>query len=249
MIQFWYTLFFDPIYNGLVFFIDAIPGGNVALAIIATTLIVKLLLLPLSAKAARTQAVMRDIEPKLAELKEKHADDREALARATMDAYKEAGINPFSSILLMLVQIPIVIALYFAVSRGGGVPLPGINAELLYSFVPFPDTVNMIFVGIIDIAEKSLPLAFLAGATQFVQAHISLPKPEPRKEGVVDMKADFARSMHINMRYVMPVIIGVVAYSLSASVALYFTVSNLFAIGQEFYLRRHRKNIRPLPPQ
>lgn len=236
----WHTFFFDPIYNGLVFFIDVIPGGDVGLSIIAITILVKFLLLPLSIKAAKMQKVVRELEPKMAEIKEKYKNNREDLARATMAAYKDAGINPFSGIFLMLLQIPIVIALYFSVYSGGGVALPGINTELLYSFIPSPQTVDMIFLGFVDIAQKSLPLALLAGITQFIHAHLSIPKSEPRKEGVTDMKADFARSMNMNMRYVLPVIIGVVAYTLSASIALYFTVSNLFAIGQEFLLRRHR---------
>jgi YidC/Oxa1 family membrane protein insertase len=238
----WHTFFFDPIYNGLVFFIDTIPGGDVGLAIIAITLVVKLILLPLSAKAARMQRVMREIEPKMVEIKEKHKNNREELARATMAAYKEAGINPFSGIFLMFIQIPIVIALYFSVYSGGGVSLPNINVDLLYSFIPSPETIDMIFLGVVDIAAKSLPLAFLAGLTQFIHAHFSLPKPEPRKEGVADMKADFMRSMNMNMRYVLPVIIGFVAYTLSASVALYFTVSNLFAIAQEFFLRPRKQS-------
>ena len=185
--------------------------------------------------------MVKEIEPQLKEIQERHKDNREDLARATMALYKDAGINPFSSIFLMLLQIPIIIALYFSVYSGGGVPLPGINFDLLYSFVPAPETVDMIFLGFVDIAAKSLPLAVLAGLTQFVHARMSLPALEPRKDGEApDMKSDFARSMNINMRYVLPLLIGVIAYTLSASVALYFTVSNLFAIAQEFYLRRHR---------
>lgn len=236
----WHTFFFDPIYNGLVFFIDAIPGGDVGLSIIAITVLVKFVLLPLSIKAAKMQKTMRDLDPKLKELKEKYKDDREALARATMDLYKEEGLNPFSGIFLALLQIPIIFALYFSVYSGGGHPLPNINIDLLYSFIPVPETVDMIFLGFVDIASKSLPLAFLAGFTQFIQANLSLPKPEPRKEGENSMKADFARSMNINMRYVLPAVIGFVAYTLSASVALYFTISNLMAIAQEYVVRRHR---------
>jgi YidC/Oxa1 family membrane protein insertase len=234
----WHTFFFDPIYNGLVFFIDIIPGSDVGLAIVAITILVKFVLLPLSIKASRMQKMMKEVEPKLNDIREKHKDDREALARATMEIYREAGINPFSGIFLMFLQIPIVIALYFSVARGGGVPLPGINADLLYSFIPTPETADMIFLGFVDIAAKSLPLAILAGVTQFVQAQISLPALPPKKDGPSSMKDDFARSMHLNMRYVLPVMIGFIAYTLSASVALYFTVSNLFAIAQEFFIRR-----------
>lgn len=236
----WHTLFFDPIYNGLVFFIDIIPGGDVGLAIIAITIVVKFILLPLSIKAAKLQKFSRDAEPKLREIKEKFKDDREAQAKATMDLYKEAGINPFSSIFLIFIQLPIIIALYLSVLNGGGAALPNINTELLYSFVPNPETVNMMFLGIVDITAKSLPLAILAGLVQFVHSHLSLPKMEPRKEGVVSMRDDFARSMNMNMRYVLPVIIGVFAYTLSASIAIYFTVSGLAAIAQEFIVRKHR---------
>ncbi|OGG85575.1 hypothetical protein A2392_02255 [Candidatus Kaiserbacteria bacterium RIFOXYB1_FULL_46_14] len=236
----WHTFFFDPIYNGLVFFIDAIPGGDVGLSIIAITVLVKVVLLPLSIKAAKMQKTMRELDPKLKELKEKYKDDREALARATMALYREVKLNPFSGIFLVFLQIPIIFALYFSVYSGGGQPLPNINIESLYSFIPTPETVDMIFLGIVDIASKSWPLAVLAGLTQFIHAQLSLPKPEPRKEGESDMKADFARSMNINMRYVLPAVIGFVAYTMSASVALYFTVSNLMAIAQEFVVRKHR---------
>lgn len=236
----WHNFFFDPVYNGLVFFVDVIPGGDVGLAIILTTVLVKVLLLPLSIKAAKTQVVMREIEPKLKELKEKITDKQEQ-ARAMMDIYKEAGINPFASILQLFIQIPIIIALYLSVYRGGGVPLPDINVDLLYSFVPSPETVSMLFLGMMDIAQKSLPLAALAGFTQFIHAQMSIPKPEPRKDGETDLKGDFARSMQTQMRYVMPILIFFVAYTISAAIALYFVVSNLMAIAQEFLVRKHRK--------
>lgn len=237
----WHTFFFDPVYNGLVFFIDVVPGGDVGLAIVGITIVVKLILLPLSIKAARTQKIVREIEPQLKEIKEKHKDNREELARATMAVYKEAGLNPFASIFLLFLQIPIIIALYWSVYSGGGVPLPEINVALLYSFVPTPTDITMIFIGLFDIAERSLPLALLAGITQFFHARLAMPAPEPREPGAApDFKADFARSMSLQMRYVMPVIIFVVAYTISAAIALYFVVSNLMAIGQEFLVRKHK---------
>ncbi len=237
----WHSFFFDPVYNGLVFFIDVVPGGDVGIAIILITVLVKVLLLPLSLKAARTQRLMRELEPKLKEIKEKFKDKREEQARAMMDLYKEAGLNPFASILLIFIQIPIIIALYLAVYRGGGVPLPDINVDLLYAFIPSPETVNMMFVGLIDMAGKSLPLALLAGATQFVHAQLSFPKPEPKKEGAeASFKDDFARSMQMQMRYVMPLIITVVAYTISAAIGLYFVVSNLVAIAQEVLVKKEK---------
>lgn len=235
----WHGIFFDPIYNTLIFILDHVPGGDVGVAIILLTIFIKLILLPLSLRAARTQASMRILEPELTAIKEKHKDDREKLARATMDVYKKAGINPFASIFLILIQLPIIIALYLSVYRGGGVPFPDINVDLLYSFVPTPDTINMMFLGIVDVAARSLPLALLAGITQYIHTNLSLPPVPPKKEGAEpSFKDDFARSMQLQMRYVMPVIIFFVAYTISAAIALYFLVSNLFAIAQEFVVRR-----------
>lgn len=237
----WHTLFFDPIYNTLVFFIDIIRHGDVGLAIIATVVIVKMILLPLSIKAAKTQKIMRDIEPKLKEIKATHKDDRQAQAQAMMAIYKEANLNPFASVLLVFLQIPIVIALYFAVAKGGGTPLPGINIDLLYSFVAAPQAVSMQFLGLFDIASRSIGLALAAGVTQYVFTTMSLPKLPPRDPAAPsDLKEDFMRNMQLQMRYVMPLLITFIAYTLSAAIALYFLVSNLVAIGQEFYVRKHR---------
>lgn len=238
---FWHTVFFDPVYNTLIFFIDVVPGGDVGLAIILTTILVKTILLPLSIKAAKTQKVMRELEPKLKEIKEKFKDKREEQAKAMMAAYKDGGINPFASIILVVIQIPIIISLYLSVYGTGGIKLPDINTDLLFSFVPNPDVVNMFFVGIVHIDEKSLVLAALAGITQFFHTRLAMPAPAPREEGAdPSFKEDFARSMSFQMRYMMPILIFVVAYSISAAIALYFLVSNLTQIGQEFYIRRHR---------
>ncbi len=245
----WHTFFFDPIYNTLVFFINVMPGGDVGLAIIAATVLVKTILLPLSIKAAKTQVVIREIEPKLKKLKES-ITDRQEQAQAMMALYKEAGINPFASILLMFIQIPILISLYFSVYSGGGISLPGINTELLYSFVPSPETVSMMFLGFQDIAARSLPLAFLAGLAQFGHGLLSIPKPPPRDPGKPpSLKEDFGRNMQLQMRYAMPILIFFVAYTISAAIALYFFVSALMAFGQELVVRRYRKPVQAAPAE
>lgn len=237
----WHTLFFDPVYNALVFFIDVLPGGDVGLAIIATVFLVKTILLPISIKAAKTQRIMKEIEPQLKELKETYKDDREAQAKAMMVIYREAGMNPFASILLILIQIPVVIALYFSVARGGGIPLPDINTELLYSFVAEPMQITMNFLGMIDITEKSVILALAAAVTQFAVVNVTMPKLPPKDVNAEpDMKAEFMRNMQLQMRYVMPILIGIIAYTISAAIALYFLVSNITALLQEVFVRKHR---------
>jgi YidC/Oxa1 family membrane protein insertase len=242
----WHTIFFDPIYNSLVFFIDVVRGGDVGVAIILTVILVKLILLPVSLKAARTQLLMNEMGPKMEEIKKQYKDNREEQARKTLELFQKYKVNPFSSILLLFIQIPIVIALYFAVYKGGGVPLPDINTALLYSFVPTPESVSMFFVGMMDITEKSVILAFLAGLTQFIHTKLSMPALKPRDSNAeASFKDDFNRSLQLQMRYVMPIIIFIAAYTISAAIALYFTISNLMSIGQEYVVRHKGLKIKP----
>ena len=242
----WHSFFFDPIYNSLVFCIDVVRGGDVGIAIVLTVIAVKLVLLPISLKAARTQLLMNQMEPKMTEIKEKYKDNREEQARRTLELFQANKVNPFSSILLLLIQLPIVIALYFAVSSGGGIPLPAINTDILYTFIPTPETVSMFFLGIMNITEKSLFLALLAGMTQFIHTYLSMPKLAPRDMSKAQsFKDDFNRSLQLQMRYVMPIIIIVAAYTISAAIALYFTISNLMSIGQEFVVRHKGLKIQP----
>ncbi|NCN52721.1 YidC/Oxa1 family membrane protein insertase [Candidatus Parcubacteria bacterium] len=242
----WHTIFFDPVYNILVFFIDVVPGGDIGLAIVFTTIVVKTVLLPLSMKAAHTQRAMRLIEPELKRIQEKYKDKREELAKHMMELYKKAGVNPFSSILLLFIQIPIIIALYFSVARGGGVHLPEINTAILYSFIPNPETASMLFLGAVDMAAKSFPIALIAGLSQYVLMKMSLPPLKPReKDATPNFKDDFSRSMQIQMKYGMPIIIFVIGYTISAAIALYFAVSNIFGIAQEYVVRKRHPHVLP----
>jgi YidC/Oxa1 family membrane protein insertase len=114
---------------------------------------------------------LKILEPKIKEIQTKYKEKREEQAVKMMGVYKEAKVNPFSSIFLLIIQLPIVIALYLVFARGG---LPEINSEILYSFIPFPENVNMNFLGLIDVAGKRLVLAVIAGVAQFTQSHFLL---------------------------------------------------------------------------
>lgn len=242
----WHTFFYDPIYNALILFIDVIPGGDIGLAIVATVVVVKMVLLPVSIRAAKTQKVMREIDPKLKALREEHKDDREAQAKAMMEVYRDAGLNPFASFFLILLQIPLFIALYFSVlsllnTDDAGVTSTMFDPTLLYSYIPVPEVASTMMLGFIDVAARSLPLALLAGITMYFQMKLTLPVLTPRdKDAAPDLKEDFMRNMQVQMKYVMPVLIVVIAYTFAATVALYFVVSNLTAIAQEYWVRKHR---------
>jgi YidC/Oxa1 family membrane protein insertase len=226
------TVFYVPLYNGLIFLIDIIPGASAGVAVIALTLLIKLLLFPLSYKASKFQYEMRIHEPEINRLKAAYRNDRQAQGKAILEFYREKNINPFAGILPLLIQIPIVIALYYVFYAGG---LPSVDTALLYSFVPTPD-VNMHFFGI-DIAGKSMVLAIAVGISQLLQGHLSLP-PIPQKTDTPSFGSDLARGMQFQMKYIFPLVMGFVAYAVSGAVALYFITSSLFTACQELYLRR-----------
>ena len=227
------AVIYVPLYNGLIFLMDFVPWVDVGISVIIFTFIVKLALFPISQKAVRTGLQMRTLEGELAVLKERYKNDREAHAKATMAFYKEKNINPFSSVFLALIQIPIILGLYFIFYSGG---LPEIKTELLYSFVSVPE-VDMHFLGLIDITKGSAILAILVAVSQYFQVRFSMPAMKPKVVGG-SMKDDFARTLHLQMRYFLPVMVGVIAYNISGAVSLYWITSNLFAIGQEIYVRR-----------
>ncbi|MFT5352783.1 MAG: YidC/Oxa1 family membrane protein insertase [Candidatus Paceibacteria bacterium] len=234
------NLFFEPLYNGLVFLVGVIPGGNVGVAVIILTVIVKFILFPLSIKAVRTQAKMKVVQKPLEDIRKKYDKDREAMGKAMLALYKEHKINPFSSFFLILLQIPVIFALYWVFLRGG---LPNINMDILYSFISVPAEVSMHFLGSINVGEsKSVLLALLAAGTQFYQAKFSFPKIEEPKDGEKSLKNDMMKGMSFQIKYILPVIIFFISYTLVSAVALYWTVSNLFAIGQELYVRKNIKN-------
>lgn len=228
------AVFYDPIYNSLVALVALIPGSDVGIAVILITIVIRLILLPFSLSAARTQRAMKALEPKIKELKEKNKNSKEKLALETLAIYREAKVNPFASILTIFIQIPILLALYFVFYYE---PFSAINAERLYAFTPVPDVISLEFLGIISVAGKSMMLAFLAGITQFYQAHLALSgtmKPSDTKS----MQNDFQRIMGMQLKYVFPFIIAVISYTTSGAIALYFITTNLAGALQEIYVRR-----------
>ena len=95
----------------------------------------------------------------------------------------------------------------------------------------------MSFLGLFDMGGRSIILAVLAGATQFVLSLYTLQKPKPRGD-TPSMKDDLAHSFHLQMKYVMPLVVIGIAYTISAAIALYWITGNLFGIGQELFVRR-----------
>lgn len=234
-----HTFFYDPIYNGLIFLMSSFSWMDLGVAVILITVLVKLILFPLTKSSIKTQIKIKEIEPQMEEIKEKYKDNKEELAKQTMEVYSKNQINPFASFFLVLIQLPILFALYFVFLKGG---LPDVNFDILYSFIDAPKHIdNIRFLGLIDMTEKNLLLAILAGVSQFFQIKLVMPKLK-EKSKKDSMKDDLVRNMQLQMKYIMPVFIFFIAYGLLSVVALYWVTSNLFMIGQELYVRKSIRN-------
>lgn len=227
----WNILLYQPLLNALALLVSIIPGGDVGIAVIILTILVKVILFPLSRKSIESQAEMNLLAPQLNKIKESGASKEEQAAQ-TFELYKKYKVNPFSGCLLLLIQVPIIFALYYVFLKG-----IHFQSGVLYSFVHIPAHMNMIFLGLVDIGKKSLVLAILAGISQSLQAHF-MPKPAISGSGTPSFQDSFGKSMNMQMKYVFPFIVAFIAYNISGAVALYWITSNLFMVGQQIYIKK-----------
>lgn len=230
-------LLYKPLYNALVGLIDVLPNADIGFAVIILTVVVKVVLLPLSKKAIKTQLLMKDLEVPLKELKEKYKDNPQEMAHQTLDLYRSKGVNPFAGIFLILIQLPVIVTLYFVFAQSG---LPVINVDLLYSFVPTPQNIQTTLFGFIDlVSNKSIIIAAFVFITQSIQIRIALPQQNlqaPSSDN--QFTQDFMKGLHFQMKYILPIITTIVSYGLISVVGLYWIVGNIFTIAQELYFKK-----------
>lgn len=236
MMQFFTSLFYQPLFNLLIFFYAIIPGHDLGVAIILLTLFVKLILLPLSWKQIEAQYKMQELQPKLKILKEQHKDNKEALALAQIQMFKECKINPLSSCLPLLVQFPFLIALFYVFQNG---IKGGESMTLLYPFIQNPGTLNETFFGILSLtAKNNILLAALTAGLQFWFMKISIPQKKTEKQKEKAEKKhdeDFTAIMNQQMIVFMPLITGVMAYQFPNGLGLYWVAQTVLSILQQYY--------------
>ncbi len=218
---------YQPIFNLLVGLYNIIPDMGVVIAVV--TLFIKLVLWPLTASSIKAQKAMSELQPKLEELKIKFKDDQQQLAQETMRIYKENKVNPFGSCLPLLIQLPIFLALYWALSAG----LSSQNFDLLYSFVKNPGTINTVSLGLFNLNNASYVLAILAGAAQFWQAKMLIHRKPPQAAGEGGKDESMAAMMNKQMLYMMPLLTVIIGFKLPSGLALYWFISTVLTVLQQ----------------
>lgn len=229
MFHFIYSdIIYRPLLNLLVYVYNILPGHDIGIVIIVLTILIRLLLAPFMHKSLKSQKTMNALQPKLNELRQTHKGNKEAQAKAMMDLYKEHKINPLSSCFPLLLQLPILIALYQVFIKA----LHG-NLNGLYAFVHNPGLLNPKFLNLIDLSKPNIYFAIIAGLTQFWQSKLMMPA-----SGSTDPTA---KAMALQTTYVLPILSAFIAWRLPAGLPLYWIVTTLFAIGQQYYINMRHK--------
>jgi YidC/Oxa1 family membrane protein insertase len=224
-------IFYRPIFNLLVFFYQTISFHNLGLAIIFTTVLIRLILYPFFHKGAKQQMLMQRIQPKVREIQEKHKGDTQKQSEALMALYKEHGVNPFSSILLLLIQLPIMLAFYWVIRSGLGAS----QFVNLYSFISAPQNINTMFLGIIDLAKPSIIIILCAAAAQFFQARLAIYSAKGNNQ------PSAAEKIARQMSFMGPLVTILIFYSLPSAIGLYWFITSLFSVGQQYFVNKHLK--------
>ncbi len=231
MANLFHEVLYRPLFNALIFLYQNISFHDFGLAIILLTIIIRFILFPLFYKGAKDQAIVQRLGPRIKEIQKNHKHDKEKQTKALLDLYREHKVSPFSSFFLLLIQLPILIALYRVFL--GGFSVETLNN--LYSFIPPPQDLNYSFLGLIDLSSKNLFIIGAAAVVQYIQGKLSIAKNN-KSSGVPTA----AEMMSRQMIYVGPILTIVFLYflNLPSAVALYWLTTSAFSVIQQIAINK-----------
>ena len=225
-------ILYRPLLNLAVAVYNILPGHDFGVAVIVLTILVRLVLMPLSIKALLSQRKLTQLGADVNLLKEKHKNDKSRQSEEIMKLYKDKGVNPIGGCLPLLIQFPLIIALYKVF--GDGIKPEALSS--LYSFVARPEVIKATFLGIIDLAHRNIPLTLLAGGLQFIQAWQQKKNTVPQTEGAGKEVAALTNQM----LYFFPLFIIIIGWKLPAGLILYWVTSTAYSIFEQAYIKiRH----------
>lgn len=257
-------LIVNPIFNALMAIYSLIPWGDFGLALIIFTILIRFLLYPLVKSQLHQTKAMRKLQPELKKIKQAANGNRQLEAMQQMELYKRYGINPFRSILILIIQLPIFIGLYQVIQivtlhrdqLGRHMYDATAQLEPVKRIIDNPENFNHTMLGFIDLTKTTfgshgvdftlLGLAVIAAITQYIMTKQTAPtNTAPKKfreimaeaaSGKQSDPADMSNAMMGSMIKIMPFFMFFIMVSLPGALALYYTVSNIIAVGQQHYL-------------
>lgn len=254
----------QPIFNMLLGLYSIIPGHDFGVAIILFTILVRVLLYPLTRSMLHQSRAMRKLQPELAAIKKRNKGNKQLESMQMMELYKKHNVNPFRSIGILIIQLPIFIALYqviniFTRSRD---QIGKFTYDFLEQFGPIKDLIanphnfNEKLFGFVDLTKPAFHnggveiflvlLALLAAYTQYVMSKQTAPQQKSKRR-IRDIMAEAADGKQADqsemnaiimtrMSKILPIFMFFVMISVPGALALYYAVSNLVAVAQQAYL-------------
>lgn len=245
------AIFIQPLLNGLLVFYHLL-FNNLGLAVVALTIFIRLLLLPLTTPSLRAMQKMRDIAPELAKIKEKHKDDKTKQMQAQADFYKSKGINPAAGCLPQIVQLVILIALYrvfFSVLASNGDIVGRIN-RLAYPPLQVSGVVGTQFL-YLDLVKPDVfhfpalpfpvpgPFLLAAALVQFLSSKMVAPAVTKQRKEAAKTKGemdDVMASTQQQMVYLFPLITIFIGFNFASGLVLYWFIFSLFQVIQQYFV-------------
>lgn len=225
-----HEIFYRPLFNLLIGLYNHLPRHDLGLAIILLTILIRFVFVPLSIKAQISQRRIAQLQPKLQELQTKHKEDKKKIAEESMALYKEHKVNPLSGCLPILIQLPVIWALYRVFIAGFK---EGSLTEL-YHFVHNPGVIKTLSFGFLDLAHNQPVMAVMAGVLQFLQAYNAM-----KMQSVAGASDNPALKMSRQMVYFFPIMIVFISWKLPAGLVLYWIVTTAFSLFEQMYIKRH----------
>lgn len=259
--SFFDTILVWPITNVLVavyhvlFFLH-IPYA-LGFSIIILTIIVRLILYPFTASQLKASRKMQQLAPHISKIKEKHKEDKKRIQEETMSLYKQHGVNPAAGCLPMLVQIPVIWALYAVLQQvvglSGSAAVAKINAIVYMSSLRLAHPWDQQFFGIPLGQNPShlfanmpiiLAVPIITGVLQYIQSRMMIP-PVPATAPVVAKKKedDFAQAFQTQSLYLLPIMIGFFSYRFPIGLSLYWNTFTVFGILQQYKIQSTTKEL------
>jgi len=231
--NFFQVFLYQPLFNALIFIYNLLPGHDLGIAVIILTLLIKVLTLPLNVRAFKIQQAMSRIQPQIKEAQDKHKGKPEDQAKAVSGIFKREKVSPFGSIMPILIQLPILLALYQLFWKG----LWQEN-NYLYRFIAKPEFLSPVSLGILDLSQPSLLIALLAGLAQLFQ---SLTMPGSLKKNGDEAKDKMMAMMQKQTMFIFPLLTIFILVKLPSVLGLYWLATSVFTVLQQYILMKPRR--------
>lgn len=231
-------ILYQPLFNALILLYEYLPGRDFGTAVVVLTFLIRLILYPSMAQSLKSQRVLSGLQPKIQEIQKKYKQDLSRQSRAIIELYRKEKISPLSGIFPLLIQLPILIALYRLFWKGVGAK----EMSYLYSFIPNPGKIDPTFLNFLNLAQPSMVLAILAGVFQYLQSKGMIIGQPASQKSLEKGGTRFSDMLQKQMLYFFPVFTVFILWNLPSALGLYWLTTTIFSIVQQHLIYGTKKS-------